>query len=188
MTALPALDPRAPFVLDTRELGRRPGSMTRVHRTVDAPSGWSLELVQVPAGASVELDFRLESVVDGVLVTGEVHAPIQAECGRCLDPVEDDVDVDVQELFTYERVDASDEQPLLVGDFIDLEPLVRDAIVLGLPANPVCAEDCPGLCATCGARLADVEDNHSHDELDPRWAALARLAPTPDTTNETTES
>jgi uncharacterized protein len=187
MTALPALDPRSPFVLDTRELGRRPGSMTRVRRVLDAPRDWGLELVQVPAGAPVELDFRLESVVEGVLITGEVHAPIRAECGRCLDPVDDAVAVDVQELFTYEPVDATDEQPLLVGDFIDLEPLVRDAVVLGLPANPVCTDDCPGLCTTCGARLADVEDNHRHDELDPRWAALAQLTPAPDT-NETTES
>jgi len=187
MSAVPALNPRAPFVLDTRELGRRAGSMTRVHRTVDAPDGWGLELVRVPAGSPVELDLRLESVLDGVLVTGEVHTAVDAECGRCLDPVHDNVDVDVQELFTYDPVEGDDEQPMLVGDFIDLEPLVRDAVVLGLPVNPVCTEDCLGLCATCGARLADVEDNddgvgHVHDELDPRWAALAHIPVNPEKT------
>ena len=190
MSAVPALDPRAPFVLDTRELGRRPGSMRHVRRTVDAPDGWGLELVRVPAGAPVELDLRLESVVEGVLVSGEVHAPIDAECGRCLDPVHDTVDVGVQELYAYDPADAAgsgdvDEQPLLVGDFIDLEPLVRDSVVLALPVNPVCDEDCEGLCATCGARLADIEDNHQHEELDPRWAALAGITEDPHHTTDT---
>lgn len=175
MSASAHLDPRAPLVLDTRELGRRPGSMRTVRRTLDAPAGWELELVRVPAGAPVDLDLRLESVLDGVLVSGTVHAPIAAECGRCLEPVTDSVDVDVQELFVYEPTDAEDEQPLLSGDFIDIEPLVRDAVVLGLPLNPVCAEDCRGLCATCGARVADIEDNHIHEDLDPRWTTLAQL-------------
>jgi len=189
MTAAHALDPRAPFVLDTRELGRRPGSMRRVQRTVAAPAGWALELVRVPAGAPVELDLRLESVVDGVLVTGDVQAPIEAECGRCLEPVTADVTVEVQELFAYEPTGDDDEQPLLSGDYIDLEPLARDAVVLGLPVNPVCSDDCEGLCSTCGARWADIEDNHTHDDLDPRWAALASLADTNDhPSNQSTES
>ena len=175
MTASSALDPRAPLVLDTRELGRRAGAMRRVQRTIDAPDGWELELVRVPAGSSVELDLRLESVVDGVLVSGTVEVTVSAECGRCLDPLEERLVVDVQELFAYERTDPDDEQPLLVGDFIDVEPLIRDAVVLGLPLNPVCAPDCPGLCSTCGARLAEVEPGHAHDELDPRFAVLAQL-------------
>jgi uncharacterized protein len=190
MSAAPLLDARAPFVLDTRELGRRPGSMRHVRRTVDAPAGWALELVRVPAGAPVVLDLRMESVVDGVLVSGGVHVPVDAECARCLDQVHAEIDVDVQELFAYEPADAGDEQPLLVGDLLDLEPLVRDAVVLGLPVNPVCSDDCEGLCATCGARLADIDDNHSHDETDPRWDALAQLAGSTTTppTDETTES
>ena len=175
MTASRALDPRAPLVLDTRELGRRPGSMRVVSRTLAAPAGWELELVRVPAGSTVELELRLESVLDGVLVTGTVHARVEADCGRCLEPATDSVDVDIQELYAYEPAGDDDEQPLMVGDFIDVEPLVRDAVVLGLPLNPVCDDDCQGLCATCGARVADLEDNHSHDDLDPRWAALTRL-------------
>jgi uncharacterized protein len=170
----PALDPRAPFVLDTRELGRRPGAMRRVQRTVEAPAGWQLELVGVPAGTPVTLDLRLESVMEGVLVSGDVHATVAAECGRCLDPLTDDLDVDVQELFAYEATD-DDEQPVLTGDFVDLEPVVRDAVVLGLPLNPVCDDMCRGLCPSCGARLADVDPDHSHDSVDPRWAALASL-------------
>src|SRR4051795_4712579 len=96
------LDPRAPLVLDTRELGRRPGSMRRVQRTLAAPAGWGLELVEVPAGSDVDLDLRLESVLDGVLVSGVVRAAIRAECGRCLEPTEDALEVTVQELFAYD--------------------------------------------------------------------------------------
>jgi uncharacterized protein len=176
MTASSALDPRAPLVLDTRELGRRPGTMRAVHRTIEAPGDWGLELVRVPAGSPVELDLRLESVMEGVLVTGTVEVTVSAECGRCLEPVNDQLDLDVQELFAYQASDPEDEQPLLTGDFIDLEPLVRDAVVLGLPLNPVCDEDCEGLCVGCGARLREVEPDHAHDDLDPRWAALSQLA------------
>ena len=183
MTASSALDPRAPLVLDTRELGRRPGTMRAVHRTIEAPGDWGLELVRVPAGSPVELDLRLESVMEGVLVTGTVVVTVAAECGRCLDPVTDSLDVDVQELYAYEAADRDDEQPLLTGDFIDIEPLVRDAVVLGLPLNPVCDDDCEGLCAECGARRSEVGPDHAHDDLDPRWAALSQLTPDSQTEN-----
>ena len=190
MTPSAPLDPRAPFVLDTRALGRRPGSMRRVTRSVAAPDGGGLELVRVPPGVAVELDLRLESVVDGVLVSGTVRAPVAAECGRCLDPVTDEVCVEVQELYAYEPAGDDEDQPLLVGDFLDIEPLLRDAVVLGLPLNPVCDDGCQGLCPTCGARMADLEDNHSHEDLDPRWAALTRLSgdagATPSMTHTTT--
>jgi uncharacterized protein len=186
MSASSALNPRAPLVLDTRELGRRPGAMRHVRRDLDAPPGWELELVRVPAGSVVELDLRLESVMDGVLVSGTVGVTVAAECGRCLDPVTEPLAVEVQELFAYEAADRADEQPLLVGDFLDLEPLVRDAVVLGLPLNPICAPDCLGLCSTCGARLEDLEPDHAHDEIDPRLAVLAKLSPGTDSDNTTT--
>jgi uncharacterized protein len=169
------LDPRSPFVLDTRELGRRPGSMRELRREVPAPQGWGLELVRVPAGASVELDLRLESVVEGVLVSAQLHAPLAAECGRCLEPVTQRLDVPVAELFVYEPEAEDDEVPVLDGDFVDLEPVLRDAVVLALPLNPICGEDCAGLCARCGERLSDLPLDHAHDDRDPRWAGLAAL-------------
>ncbi|MDQ1746373.1 MAG: hypothetical protein QOD07_636 [Frankiaceae bacterium] len=171
------LDPRSPLVLDTRELGRRPGSMRHVRRTVDAPADWALGLVRVPAGADVELDFRLEAVMEGVLVTGTADAPLAAECGRCLEPTTDRLTVDVQDLFGYERSPDDPEAPILDGDLLDLTGLLRDAVLLALPLNPVCSDDCPGLCPGCGGKLADLGPDHSHDTLDPRWAALGTLAP-----------
>ncbi len=174
----PRLDPRAPLVLDTHELGRRPGTMREVRRTVPAPDDLGNGVIGVPVGTDMELDLRLEAVMDGVLVSGTVTATAEGECVRCLDPVTERVDVDVQELFLHdppEEQDEDNEQPLLDGDLIDLEPTVRDALVPSLPFQPVCEPDCPGLCSRCGARLKDDPD-HSHEETDPRWSALSGLS------------
>jgi uncharacterized protein len=171
------LDPRDPFVLETRNLGRQPGSMRSIQRRVPAPAGLRLDLVGVPEGAPLELDLRLESATEGVLVTGTVFAPIAGECGRCLDPVSDDVHVDACELFAYpgsvtDETTEQDEVYRIVDDLIDVEPVVRDAVVLGLPMTPLCRPDCAGLCPTCGQRLDDLPAGHTHEELDPRWTAL----------------
>lgn len=172
------LDPRDPLVLDTRELGRRPGSMRTVRRTAPAPEGFGLEMIGVPEGAPLDLDLRLEAVMEGVLVSGTVTAPLSGECGRCLDPISDETVVRFQELYAYpdsttDDTAAADEVSRIEADMIDLAPAVRDAVVLGLPITPVCRDDCRGLCATCGVRLDDLPPGHSHDQLDPRWAALA---------------
>ncbi|MDQ1703305.1 MAG: hypothetical protein QOF57_2557 [Frankiaceae bacterium] len=170
------LDHRAPLVLDTRELGRRPGALQRVQRAVPAPGGWAVGLTSVPVDTDLHLDLRLESVLDGVLVSGAVTTAIVGECGRCLEPFTDEVEVDVQELFLYDGTDAGPDDEdvfVVVGDLIDIEPVVRDAVVLGLPLNPLCEDDCPGLCPTCGERLDVDGPEHVHDTaVDPRWAAL----------------
>ena len=173
----PRLDPRAPLVLDTRELGRGPGAMRHVRATVPAPAALRTELACVAEGAPLELDLRLESVMEGVLVSGSVAAPVTGECGRCLDPVADSLHVEVLQLFVYVEVGApgeDDELGVVADDRLDIEPAVRDAVVLALPLSPRCSADCPGLCARCGTRLAD-EPGHEHAEIDPRWSALAGL-------------
>ena len=169
----PRLDPRQPLVLDTRELGRRPGSMQALRRTVPAPADLGLALIAVPAGTDIALDLRLEAVMEGVLVSGRVAATARGECVRCLDPVEAPIDTEICELYAYPG-HAADDDDLghLVGDLIDLEPRLRDAIVLSLPLRPVCRVDCPGLCAGCGERLADLPPGHEHEMVDSRWAAL----------------
>jgi uncharacterized protein len=178
-----SLDPRAPLVLDTRELGRRPGSQRRVARTVSAPAGLGIEVLRVAEGSPVEIDLRLEAVMEGVLVTGTAHAGLDGECVRCLEPISDEVEVRFQELFVYDdqghhRVgddSEDDEASRLEDDLLDLEPLLRDAVVLALPFQPLCEDDCPGLCAECGARLADDPDHAHEAAIDPRWAGLQKL-------------
>lgn len=173
------LDPRKPLVLDTRELGRRPGSMRELRRPAVAPAGLGIvDLIGVPQGAELRLDLRLESVMEGVLVSGTVTAPVTGECGRCLEPVDDTLRVRVQELFAYQPdEDTDDDLPLMVGDLLDLEPVLRDAVVLALPLTPLCDEDCAGLCVDCGGRLDDLPADHGHDAHDPRWSALRELSP-----------
>ncbi|MGH3025862.1 MAG: YceD family protein [Gaiellaceae bacterium] len=177
------LDPRAPLVVDTRDLPRRPGSMRTVSRTVAAPAGFSGELVGVAEGSDLALDLRLESVSEGVLVSGTVSVMLTGECARCLDPLTSKLEVDVMQLFVYPgrelESDADDDEiGLLVDDYLDLEPVLRDAVVLALPLAPVCREDCPGLCPECGVQLASVGPDHRHDEVDPRWVALRQLSGT----------
>jgi uncharacterized protein len=176
------LDPRAPLVLDTRELGRRPGSERRRTLTAPAPADLGIEVLRVPEGSPIEFDIRLEAVVEGVLVTGTAQAELAGECVRCLEEISEGITADFQELFVYDDGDTQEEETedgetsRLSGDLLDLEPLLRDAVVLALPFQPLCQEDCPGLCIECGARLADAPD-HAHDaQVDPRWAALQQLA------------
>jgi uncharacterized protein len=183
-----SLDPRAPLVLDTRELGRRPGSQRERTLTVPAPADLGIEVLSVSEGSRVEFDLRLEAVMEGVLVTGTARAVVEGECARCLEPIREDLEVPFQELFVYddtrhgERGDSEEdgETSRLEDDLLDLEPLLREAVVLALPFQPLCQPDCPGLCPECGARLADDPD-HGHDAaIDPRWAALAEINPEQD--------
>lgn len=171
------MDVRSPLVLSTHELGRRPGAMRRVTTEVPAPDDLGGGLVGVTPGSAMALELRLEAVMEGVLVSGEVACEVAGECGRCLGALDAPLTVEVQELFVYpDRVVAEPEEdddlPELVGDLLDLEPLLRDAIVTALPFQPLCRLDCPGLCPTCGVRLADVVGEHRHETLDPRWAGL----------------
>ena len=167
-----------PWRLDLRELGRRAGSMRELVRTAPAPGDWKVELIGVPAGADIGLRLRLESVMEGVLVTGDLAVPVVGSCARCLEPIEDTLRLDVQELYAYEgstteETSEEDEVRRIEGDYLDLEPLVRDTVVLALPLAPVCTEDCAGLCVDCGQRLDDLPPGHAHEIVDARWAALA---------------
>jgi uncharacterized protein len=151
--------------------------------TAPAPADLGIEVLSVPEGSPVELDLRLEAVMEGVLVTGTASVDLTGECARCLEVISDHTVADFQELFVYDDGDTDprdteqdDDVSRLEGDLVDLEPLLRDAVVLSLPFQPLCRDDCPGLCVECGARLADDPD-HQHDEvIDPRWAALQELA------------
>jgi uncharacterized protein len=184
------LGPRSPFLLDVSRLGMRPGSMITFHETVPAPARIGIELIAIPVGAPVEMDLRLESVSEGVLVSGTVSAPTEGECARCLTAVTGDVEIDLTELFAYPdsateaTTDEDDEVGRVLDDTVDLEQPIIDAVGMMLPFSPLCREDCPGLCPECGVALADFDGSdgagaepHTHDVIDPRWAKLAALKP-----------
>jgi len=174
------LNARAPLVLDTRELPRRPGAMRALNLVVPAPKDLGLELIGMPEGADLTLDLRMESVSEGVLVSGTVTGRLEGECGRCLRPITDELAVRIQELYAYpdsatDETTDEDEVGRIQDDLFNLEPALRDAVVLALPVNPLCREDCPGLCAECGAHWDELPKDHSHEQVDPRWAALSKL-------------
>ena len=170
-------------MLDTRELGRRPGVQREVSLSVPAPADLGIDVLRVREGEPVEIDLRLEAVLEGVLVTGSAQADLSGECARCLEPISDTIEVRFQELFLYDDDQAlseeDDEVSMLEDDLLDLEPLLRDAVVLALPFQPLCRDDCPGLCTECGARLADDPDHTHEAAIDPRWASLATLQQDP---------
>ena len=210
--------PRGALVFDMRTLSRQAGSARTQQLTVPAPADLQLELVRVPVGAEMRLDLRFEAVSEGVLVTGTATAPVTGECARCLIPLTDTVTASFTELYLYderphgsrsgdkhdkrdknhrhgarewvdESAEPDDEELSLDGDLLDLEPVLRDAVVLALPMSPLCQEDCPGLCVECGARLADAGPAHRHqDAPDPRWAALNQFDDSETDASETNAS
>jgi uncharacterized protein len=166
-----------PWVFDTRDIGRRAGISRPLVRSVPAAGVGLLGVIAVPEGGEVELDLLIESVVEGVLVSGTAFAKVEGECARCLEPIADEVEVRITELYAWpdsvtDETTDEDEVSRIENDLIDLEPVVRDAIVLALPQAPLCEPDCTGLCPECGGRWAELGPDHGHETIDPRWAAL----------------
>lgn len=181
------LDPKAPFVIDTHDLGRSPGSMRELTREASVPRAIGNDVIAIPEGTTVDLDIRMEAVVQGVLITGRIAGKAVGECVRCLDPVTIPLDLYFQELFTYEpetrgksrdkEIDLEDEEdplPQLIEELADLEPTLVDVVVPNLPYQPHCRPDCPGLCPECGESLAK-DPIHQHAVPDNRWGGLAGL-------------
>ncbi|WP_234417713.1 DUF177 domain-containing protein [Miniimonas sp. S16] len=189
------MDTRSPFVIGIHDLSRRPGTMRTYTLEVPAPADLAIEVIGVPEGAPVTLDVRLESIVEGVLASAEISAPLVGECVRCLGEVTDRIDVDFTELYAYPGAiehdpddDEADEVHELTGDFVDVEQAVRDAVVLALPFQPYCRPDCKGLCPECGADLNEAGTEHGHEKIDARWAALVDALTRDDENDETSET
>ena len=182
------------FQLNTYELPRRAGEMKEYVLDIPVKEKFGVDLIAVPAGEFIEVDARLESVTEGILLSADVYAVAKGECIRCLDPVEIVIDRKIQELYNYEPtnergkkkrksstedltsedLDVADEF-MMDGDILDLETPIRDAIVLSLPSNPLCSQDCLGLCPECGGKWAELPEDHAHEVIDARWAGLGGL-------------
>ena len=176
-------DPRRPLLFDTKELSRQPNLTLEQTIKVVAPENFGTDVIAVPKGCPMTLDLRLKSAMNRVLVSGSAKATAIGACVRCLEPVELATDVPFQELFTYvnrathqHEVASENDENLheLDGDLVDLEPILRDAVVPALPFQPVCRKGCPGLCSECGAQLAE-DPKCRHEVIDPQGPALLRL-------------
>jgi uncharacterized protein len=160
------------FVVDVTPLRRVPGSVLRVQRSGPVP-GLELTATAVPAGADVSVDAELAWASEDVVVTATVRAPWLGQCRRCLSDATGEIETKVREV--YEEVSDGEETYALEGSRVDLVPLVRDAVLLGLPPAPLCHEGCRGLCPVCGANRNEVRCSCETSPPDPRWAALDAL-------------
>lgn len=183
------------WAVSVAQVASRPGQSKPIDAVFPAPSGIGDDIVGVEEGSDVRVVGSFDSIVDGLVFTGRFEAMLTAECTRCLKPIDPDWSVDATAFFPYDSPDggnhpgsdhgeveiiagedeAEDVYPLSAdGAFADLETLLRDTLVEALPLQPLCREDCLGLCSQCGADLNEDPDHH-HDVTDIRFAALEQF-------------
>lgn len=190
----------SPWSISVAQIASRAGQSKHVDMDCPAPSGIGDNIIGVSEGSTVHVDGSMDSIADGLVLTGQITAPVHAECIRCLKPINKDWHVDVVAFFPFnadvagrgsykstqasrdddvdivaEEDESEDTYPLSPGSaFADIEALIRDNLVESLPLQPLCQEDCQGLCPQCGINLNDNPD-HDHDLTDIRWAGLEGL-------------
>ncbi|MDE1557804.1 MULTISPECIES: YceD family protein [Actinotignum] len=178
------MDLRSPFVVSLHDLPRSDGSLMPVRETFAAPADMGIELMTVPTGSELDVDLSLTSVSEGVYIGGQVHFTVAGQCSRCLREIHEERTQDVSDLAYYpqrraeliaEGDEDAEEHPVIEDDHVDLEPVLRDAIVLNLPFQPLCSPTCQGLCAGCGERLEDLPEGHHHEAPPLRSDALDAL-------------
>lgn len=191
----------SPWSIPVAQVASRAGQSKSVDLDCPAPSGIGDGIIGVEEGSDVHVEGSFDSIADGLIFNGLIVAPVHAECIRCLKPISKDWHVNAMAFFPYnsdvagrgasrstpadkhgdidiiaEEDEAEDTYPLSAGSaYADVEALVRDNLVESLPLQPLCEEDCQGLCPQCGINLNDNPDHH-HDVTDIRWAGLAGLS------------
>ena len=158
--------------MNVADLLRRPGTTREVHLEVPVP-GLENPSSRVDPDDPLTIDLRLESLSAAIVASGHVRGRWRALCSRCLQPLDAEFALSLREVFEEDPIE--EETYPLEHEEIDLEQPLRDLIVPELPIVPLCAEDCAGLCPTCGADLNDAPCNCGSESRDPRWDALRAL-------------
>lgn len=175
------------WVIHPDQLPARAGHSRDFTLQVPLDDGWGNDVAQIPSGSTVAVEGRMDGVVDGVMVDAAIDATVTSQCVRCLDAFTEDLSLPLCEMFfapyaitrmQEEGDDEAAELPQLGPQGLDLEQAVRDVVVGSLPFQPLCAEDCAGLCQDCGTPWRELPADHAHEQLDPRLAVLAQLLPT----------
>jgi uncharacterized protein len=163
------------LAVDVRDLLRHPGAYKRAVISRPLPH-LATPVAEVDPASPVTFDGMVESVVEGLLVTGTVTATARLQCVRCLRDRFEDLTVEVRELFALSPREAEEEGYAVLPDHrLPLDTMVRDAIVLAFPSAPLCREDCAGLCPVCGTDRNQADCGHRRPVTDPRWEALSAL-------------
>ena len=168
--------PRSPWVVDITPLKRQPGTQHPFTITLPPPDGVALVTADVRA-TELAVDLLLEVAGDELIAQGTIGVHWQGPCRRCLEDQSAVVDVELREIFQKAPVEG--ETYLLDEDQVDLEPMVRETVLLHLPVAPLCREDCagpdPDRFPTSVVADETVEGEEPEAPLDPRWAALSEL-------------
>jgi uncharacterized protein len=161
-------------VIDARELMGQPGTSKAVE--LDGTlEGLGTEVAAVPDDAPLHADLLLESVVEGIIVSGRVTGSFHLRCARCLKEFDEPFAVELTEMFVPAPDEDADDYPLDPEGFIEPEQMVRDIVGVELPFSPLHAPDCQGLCPVCGGDRNLGECPGDHPTTDPRWAELETL-------------
>jgi uncharacterized protein len=171
---LDATDGPPHLLVSVTEIRRRPGSRLDVHQQMEA-HGMGLPDVAVPEGAEITFDGELESIHEGVVLTGTAVVPWAGECRRCLRQITGSAPLEIREVYETKPVDG--ETWPLEHDHVDLGPLLHDVALLALPLAPLCDDECRGPDPERFPAAVAVEDEgeDAGPAKDPRWAALDDL-------------
>lgn len=167
------------------DLGSADGSAKEIDLHTQAPANFGVPLIGVEQGSDIHINARMQLTSDGILVQGDAAATAVGQCARCLRDISRDMDEEFAELVFFPQAKArlleegdEEAEDLLevVDQEVDLEPIVRDALILAMPLSPLCKPNCRGLCPICGQRWDDLPADHHHDVVDTRFSVLDELA------------
>ncbi|MBA3690932.1 MAG: DUF177 domain-containing protein [Actinobacteria bacterium] len=160
--------------IDVRDLLDQPGSAREAH-VRGTLEDIGTEVASIPPDIPVEADLLMESVVEGILVTGRLSGRMQLRCARCLRDFEAPLVVEVSEMFVRAPDPEEDDYPLSPEGFLEPEQMVRDTVGLELPFSPLHSPGCKGLCPVCGGDRNLGECPGDHPQVDARWTALDQV-------------
>lgn len=161
------------------------GNVPKVIEAFFEPSDIDLEGESVSLAGPVRLTGEMQKRDVRVHLDGKLAADVSLDCTRCLEPIARHIEQDFTAIFVdaeyetdakeVEVADAALDESLVEGGELDLAEVVREQLLLSLPVQTFCREDCKGLCPQCGANLNLIDCKCSDDDIDPRWAALKSL-------------
>ncbi len=164
--------PRSALQVDIVGPRRKTGVVGAVHTSL-VIDGLEISTSRVRSGR-VDVDLSLESVAEGIMVSGRIAATTDGDCRRCLEPVSGEIDLSIREIFELHPTEG--ETWPMADDHIDLEPMVRESVLLALPLTLLCDDECLGPQPDRFPTLAAGDGSaEAEPPVDPRWAALDEL-------------
>jgi uncharacterized protein len=144
-----------------------------------------METENVKLNSDIAVSCEITKNISKTDVTGSISVATEIDCTRCLIPIEQLLEFNFEAAYlpseellkeSEAELEADDlDVDVLDADELDLREVVREQILLNLPDQLFCKEDCKGLCQKCGANLNLIDCSCKETEIDPRWAALKNI-------------